>query len=188
MEIIINSRENGWETERRLELPEDERLVKSILRNVARRKGAEGQPKQKGERPAEELCPKEPGDLPDEEPNITEAEALEPEQEVRTTPETVSSAQQVEGYSGFLLVDCAGCGKLFATSVRENTEEITCRSCGHSTRLAELRDVRMYCRTCKQEWRYRTNSERAEVSCSCVQCRSTLRAVWNKGLKKYVPK
>lgn len=34
MEIIIRSRENGWETERRLELPEDVGLVKSILRTL----------------------------------------------------------------------------------------------------------------------------------------------------------
>ena len=37
MEIIIRSRENGWETERRMELPEDDGLVKSILRSVKRR-------------------------------------------------------------------------------------------------------------------------------------------------------
>lgn len=37
MEIIIRSRENGWETERRIELPEDAGLVKSILRSVKRR-------------------------------------------------------------------------------------------------------------------------------------------------------
>lgn len=37
MEIIIRSRENGWDTERRLELPEDDGLVKSILRSVKRR-------------------------------------------------------------------------------------------------------------------------------------------------------
>ena len=37
MEIIIKSQENGWETERRLELPEDEGLVKTILRSVKRR-------------------------------------------------------------------------------------------------------------------------------------------------------
>ena len=37
MEIIIRSRENGWETERRLELPEDAGRGKSILRSVTRR-------------------------------------------------------------------------------------------------------------------------------------------------------
>lgn len=41
MEIIIRSRENGWETERRLELPEDVGLVKSILRTL-------GGPRQSG--------------------------------------------------------------------------------------------------------------------------------------------
>ena len=34
--IVIRSRENGWETERRMELPEDDGLVKSILRSVKR--------------------------------------------------------------------------------------------------------------------------------------------------------
>ena len=37
MLIIIKSWENGWETERRMELPEDDGLVKSILRSVKRR-------------------------------------------------------------------------------------------------------------------------------------------------------
>ena len=31
MEIIIRSRENGWETERRMELPEDAGLVLSLI-------------------------------------------------------------------------------------------------------------------------------------------------------------
>ena len=36
MEIIIRSRENGWETERRMELPDDEKLIRAILRSVKR--------------------------------------------------------------------------------------------------------------------------------------------------------
>ena len=37
MKIIIKSVESGWETERVVELPEDEGLVKAILRAVKRR-------------------------------------------------------------------------------------------------------------------------------------------------------
>ena len=37
MEIIIRSLENGWETVRRMELPEDDGLVTSIIRSVKRR-------------------------------------------------------------------------------------------------------------------------------------------------------
>lgn len=36
MEITIKSRENGWETERKMELPDDEKLVRAILRSVKR--------------------------------------------------------------------------------------------------------------------------------------------------------
>ena len=35
--MCIKSRENGWETERKVELPDDEKLVRSILRSVKRR-------------------------------------------------------------------------------------------------------------------------------------------------------
>lgn len=37
LRIVIESVERGWETVRRIELPEDEGLVKSILRSVKRR-------------------------------------------------------------------------------------------------------------------------------------------------------
>ena len=37
MTIYIKSEENGWEVERQIELPNDEKLVKSILRSVKRR-------------------------------------------------------------------------------------------------------------------------------------------------------
>lgn len=37
MKIIIKSIESGWDTERVVELPEDEGLVKAILRAVKRR-------------------------------------------------------------------------------------------------------------------------------------------------------
>ena len=53
MEIIIRSRENGWETERRLELPEDAGLVKSILRTLgdpAKRNALWGEEEQRNER------------------------------------------------------------------------------------------------------------------------------------------
>ena len=36
MLICIKSRENGWETERKMELPDDEKLVRAILRSVKR--------------------------------------------------------------------------------------------------------------------------------------------------------
>lgn len=48
MKIIIKSVESGWDTERVMELPEDEALVKSILRAVKRRT----QPKASAQPPA----------------------------------------------------------------------------------------------------------------------------------------
>ena len=37
MLIYIKSGEAGWEVERQIELPDDEKLVRSILRSVKRR-------------------------------------------------------------------------------------------------------------------------------------------------------
>lgn len=36
MLIYIKSEEAGWETERQIELPDDEKLVRAILRSVKR--------------------------------------------------------------------------------------------------------------------------------------------------------
>ena len=37
MTIYIKSEENGWEVERQIDLPDDEKLVRSIMRSIKNR-------------------------------------------------------------------------------------------------------------------------------------------------------
>lgn len=146
MEIIIKSRENGWETERRMELPEDEGLVKSILRSVKRRISH-----------TENVGVVEEKDL--KETVIQELPAAadkEPAADVRTVFET--------GVRGFLLIRCANCGKEYSFNAKEPIEKSVCRVCGNVTRLDELAVAELRCHACGRTWRYRTNSEEPEIT------------------------
>lgn len=166
MEIIIKSRENGWETERRMELPEDEGLVKSILRSVKKRTSPpapEGRA-DKGYPQAEEAQP--PADVHEDRPE-------------QTTFET--------GYRGFLILSCAGCGKTYTVNAREPVHETVCNACGRVTELEEMAGVEMRCHACGRIWRYRTNSEEPEVTAHCIRCGSEMTSCWDKKLRRYLP-
>lgn len=168
MEIIIKSRENGWETQRRLELPEDEGLVKSILRSVKKRtsppapEGGEDKPKQ----PQPEKAPA--ADVHEDE--------MEPTATVFET-----------GHRGFLILSCAGCGKTYTVNAREPVHETVCNACGHVTELGEMAAVEMRCPECGRLWRYRTNSEEPEVTARCIGCGRKMTSCWDKKLRRYLP-
>lgn len=92
------------------------------------------------------------------------------------------------GYKGFLLIRCSGCGREYFINAREPETESTCRYCGQVTRLENLASAELYCRKCDRTWRYRTNSEEAEVSCSCINCGEELSSQWNSKLRRYMPR
>lgn len=161
MEITIKSRENGWETERKMELPDDEKLVRSILRSVKRRLDP---PKAAGGGIEEKAEPS---------PAAPAQETKEPEAE--------------EGYRGFLLVKCQNCGKIYAYNARSETTESVCRDCGHTTPLRMLAQALFDCPKCGTKWTYKTNLLGAEATCRCIQCGTEMRARWHKNLRKYVP-
>lgn len=172
MEIIIRSRENGWETVRRMELPEDAGLVKSVLRSVKRRMDP---PKLAGgvtEKPMEE---KTTAAAPQEPP----ARAEETTPGERTTFET--------GYRGFMILTCKECGKSYTINAREPVTETTCKACGHVTELDRMAAVDMQCPSCGKTWRYKTNSEQADVSAHCVSCGELMISEWDRKLRRYVP-
>lgn len=170
MLIIIQSRENGWETERRMELPEDEGLVKSILRSVKRRANPPASGGVIANREPEETALPEP---PAE-------EEKEPAEEVRTVSET--------GVRGFLLIRCASCGKEYSFHAREPMEKSVCRACGSVTQLDELAIAELRCKDCGRTWRYRTNSEEPEITCRCIQCGEEMTGRWNGKLRRYLPR
>lgn len=172
MEIIIKSRENGWETERRMELPEDDGLVKSILRSVKRRSSPPAN--------AEE------GVIEDQDPKETVLQKLSavedkgPAEDVRTVFET--------GAKGFLLIRCVSCGKEYSFNAKEPLKKSVCRACGTVTQLDELAIAELRCPACGRTWKYRTNSEEPEITCRCIQCGVRMTSRWNGKLKRYLPK
>lgn len=175
MEIIIRSRENGWETERRMELPEDAGLVKSILRSVKRRVDP---PNWRGgvtENPVEEQPAAEAPDTVPEQPAHADPHA----HVERITFET--------GYRGFLILNCGACGKSYTINAREPVTETTCKACGHVTALEEMAAVEMCCPDCGKTWRYKTNSEQADVSARCISCGAVMVSEWDRKLRRYVP-
>ena len=187
MEIIIRSQESGWDVGRRIELPDDEKLVRDILRRVKRHmappKEAGGMmdqtgqgEKEKPEDPTEGLTPEEPKkekhqELPEERRPLLE--------DARVVFET--------GVRGFLLIRCAGCGKERAFSAREPMNRSICRECGHETHLENLAAAELRCPACGKTWHYKTNSEEPEIACRCVICGEKMTGRWSKKLRRYIP-
>lgn len=156
MKIIIKSVESGWDTERVMELPEDEALVKSILRAVKRRT----QPKASAQPP--ETPPK--------------------------PPKVVEGAGHEEGYKGFLLLECPGCGEVRAFNPKQPVKELVCRKCGQATELEHLAVLEMACHSCGKTWGYRTNIEEPEIVHACIACGGEMTSRWDKEKHRYVPK
>lgn len=158
MTIYIKSKEKGWEVERRIDLPDDEKLVRSIMRSV---KNHTSPPKAAG------------GGIEMKEPEETPSEAPE------------GGAPEEAGYRGFLLVKCEGCGSAFAFNAKTEIRQFTCRECGRIMPLPPMAKVLFECRECGRHWTYQTNLEDAEVTNKCLNCGAVMRARWDKKLKKY---
>lgn len=92
------------------------------------------------------------------------------------------------GYRGFLILTCGACGKTYTVNAREPVTETACKACGNMTALEALRPVEMYCPDCGKTWRYKTNSEQADVSVRCISCGAAMAARWNGKLRRYLPK
>ena len=45
----------------------------------------------------------------------------------------------------------------------------------------------MCCPDCGKTWRYKTNSEQADVSARCVSCGAVMVSEWDRKLRRYVP-
>ena len=91
------------------------------------------------------------------------------------------------GYTGFLILTCGECGKTYTVNAREPMQETTCRACGQVTELKEMAAVEMLCPACGKTWRYKTNSEQADVTARCIQCGELMVSEWDIKLRRYVP-
>ena len=168
MTIYIKSEENGWEVERQIDLPDDVKLVRSIMRSVKNHTSP----------------PKAGGGTEMKEPEArTEPEEAPPETPKGGAPE--GGVPEEAGYRGFLLVKCEGCGDTFAFNAKKEIRQFTCRECGRTTPLPSMAKVLFECPGCGRHWTYQTNLEDAEVTNKCLDCGTAMVARWDKKLKKY---
>lgn len=164
MLIHIMTTEKGWDTERHIEVPDNDKLLQALLRTVKRYENAGGG-----------VAANQP---PAETPPADEAAPL-------AAP--AGTAFEEPSYRGFLLIRCEACGKVYAYNAREETREFTCRDCGHVTPLRDMTVAELHCPDCKKTWTYKTNLTDAEVFCRCIACGADMRSRWNAKLKRYAP-
>lgn len=170
MLIQIKAKEKGWDTLRQIELPDDDKLLRALLRTVKRYENSGGGVTENCDTPAELAADPEPAPVPDPEPDPAAG---------RTVFE--------HGFRGFLLIRCPGCGKEYSVNAREPIQSSMCRSCGRETALEELAVAEFTCPDCGRAWRYRTNSEEPDVTTRCIKCGAQMVSEWNSKLRRYMP-
>ncbi len=87
-------------------------------------------------------------------------------------------------YKGFLLIECEECGEIKAFCAKRETYSFKC-NCGHITPLEKLRPMFMHCK-CGKDFRYRTNTNRATISHTCISCKAPVDMELNKKETAYV--
>nr|WP_326185396.1 hypothetical protein [uncultured Oscillibacter sp.] len=166
MLIHIMTTEKGWDTERHIEVPDNDKLLQALLRTVKRYENAPRGGVTENQPPAETPPAEEPAPLPEPPAGMHFEEP---------------------GYRGFLLIRCEACGKVYAYNAREETQEFACRDCGHVTPLRDIAVAELRCPDCKKSWVYKTNLTDAEVFCGCIACGADMRSQWSTKLKRYAP-
>lgn len=139
MKIIIKSVESGWETERVVELPEDEGLVKAILRAVKRRT----QPEVSAQPPASPPELPKAADGPDQRagykgflllecPGCGEVRAFHPKQPISELACRTCGQTTDLGNLAVLEMACPNCGRIwgYRTNIEEPEIVHTCIACG----------------------------------------------------------
>lgn len=178
MLIIIKSVEAGWETERRIELPDDEGLVKVILRSVKRRRQS-GTPESAAEVEREDASESEqPASAILEKPVDEPPDVIPLERTVFEEPK----------YRGFIYYHCDLCGKDYAINAHEPVSSVECKGCRSKVALRDMVVAELTCPKCGRAWRYKTNAVSADIKIGCINCGEAMKAEWNAKCRKYVTK
>ncbi len=91
-----------------------------------------------------------------------------------------------DAWRGFILAECEECGDMFGYNERVGAEEITCKRCGHTTKLKDQTTAKLTCPDCGKTWVYKTNAVGATVNTTCVACKAQLEGRWDKEQQMYV--
>ena len=74
-----------------------------------------------------------------------------------------------DGYSGFLMIECASCGEVKGFCSKKKIKYNRCR-CGAYTELKDLRRMFVRCKNCGRESRYYTNIQQNFYIAQCLDC------------------
>lgn len=97
----------------------------------------------------------------------------------------VPKAEDNDGYKGFLLIECAACGKRKAFYVASRQRVFFC-TCGCRTRLEKLRPAYLYCKDCRDTFKYMTNVTDEGLSHTCLRCGKIVNMKLNRNGDGYI--
>ena len=81
---------------------------------------------------------------------------------------------------GFLILECANCGKRNAFCARKPLEKYFCRSCRQDTPLGDgIHAAYVNCPNCGQRFKYKTNIQAEVIDFACLNCGEPVALEWN---------
>lgn len=90
-----------------------------------------------------------------------------------------------DGYSGFLMIECASCGEVREFCSKKKIKYNRCR-CGAQTELKDLRNMIVECKNCGRKSRYFTNLQRRFYIAKCIDCGAPVEARLNDKGTTYI--
>lgn len=100
-------------------------------------------------------------------------------------PEPATEWNEPKRVSGFLIIDCEKCEKRGAFFSKGGIRVSECKSCGHKTKLWDMKKATCRCDSCEKIWKYKTNSTKSKVEVDCVACGAPMVSYWNAKKNEY---
>lgn len=95
-----------------------------------------------------------------------------------------ATTMEHEEYKGFLLIECANCGKLHGFCAKHPISQYQCRDCDGVTQLHDLVSAIIRCK-CGKRFKYRTNLEGVTFTYSCLSCGAPVDLAYNAKAREY---
>ncbi len=89
-------------------------------------------------------------------------------------------------YTGFLYIECAHCGHVYAFCAKKPISTYRCERCGQRTPLVDMFRLHVACE-CGAHFYYRTNIVTQKMDVTCYNCGSPVAVEWVDKLQKYQP-
>lgn len=90
----------------------------------------------------------------------------------------------VQGYSGFLYIECPECKESTGFYIWNEMSEYRCKACGHKHELPELVPLSVKCQ-CGKSFPYMTNRTEPMFDVNCVECGCPVSVEYHDNTKSY---